>query len=102
MIHVSPMGRDSCWQIKIFKSEHKGCFWDNANKTASSSWLGKTFVKKFELNSKLGVVAFQDEVFNNLKLSISRKKSYMARRKALELVHGTIAQQFSKIINYCL
>ncbi|XP_042396840.1 uncharacterized protein LOC121986986 [Zingiber officinale] len=102
VIHVSRMGHDSCWQIKTFKSEHNGCFWDVSNRTASSSWLGKTFVKKFKVNSKLGVIPFKDQVYSSLKLSISRKKAYLAKRKTLELVQGTIAQQFSKIRNYCL
>ncbi|XP_073119930.1 uncharacterized protein [Henckelia pumila] len=101
VIHVSPMGHDSCWQIKTFQPKHNSCFWDHSNRTASSSWLSKTFVKKFKSNMKLGTIEFKDEVNSTLKLIISRKRAYLAKRKALEMVQGTIQQQFCRIRNYC-
>ncbi|XP_073067180.1 uncharacterized protein [Primulina eburnea] len=80
VIHVSPVNKDSCWQIKTFKTEHKNCYWNVKNKNIKSSWLGETFVSKLKSNPKL---------------------AYLGRKKALKLVDGSIAEQFSQIRNYC-
>ncbi|XP_073157866.1 uncharacterized protein [Henckelia pumila] len=101
VVHVSPMGNDSCWQIKTFQPKHNSCFWNLKNRNANSSWLAKTFSKKFKTNSKLGTSEFKQEIDDSLKISITRKQAYLAKRKAIDIVQGAVNEQFSKIRNYC-
>ncbi|XP_075520701.1 uncharacterized protein LOC142553992 isoform X2 [Primulina tabacum] len=100
VIHVSPVNKDSCWQIKTFKPEHKNCYWNVKNKNIKSSWLGETFVSKLKSNPKLGTREFREEVKSTLNVSLTYKQAYLGRKKALKLVDGSIAEQFSQIRNY--
>ncbi|XP_073067176.1 uncharacterized protein [Primulina eburnea] len=101
VIHVSPVNKDSCWQIKTFKTEHKNCYWNVKNKNIKSSWLSETFVSKLKSNPKLGTREFREEVKSTLNVSLTYKQAYLSRKKALKLVDGSIAEQFSQIRNYC-
>ncbi|XP_075481378.1 uncharacterized protein LOC142522108 [Primulina tabacum] len=101
VIHVSPVNKDSCWQIKTFKPEHKNCYWNVKNKNIKSSWLGETFVSKLKSNPKLGTRELREEVKSTLNVSLTYKQAYLGRKKALKLVDGSIAEQFSQIRNYC-
>ncbi|XP_073152770.1 uncharacterized protein [Henckelia pumila] len=65
-------------------------------------WLAKTFAKKFKSNPKLGTSEFRKEVNSTLKVLISRKQAYMAKRKAIDIMEGNIKEQFRKIRNYCV
>ncbi|XP_075474846.1 uncharacterized protein LOC142505652 [Primulina tabacum] len=87
--------------IKTFKPEHKNCYWNVKNKNIKSSWLGETFVSKLKSNPKLGTREFQEEVKSTLNVSLTYKQAYLGRKKALKLVDGRIAEQFSQIRNYC-
>lgn len=100
-ILVSPMNNDSCLQIKTFQSEHENCYWNVRNKNINSSWLGSTFVNKLKSNPKLGTKEFREEVRSTLNVALTYKQAYLGRRKALKLVDGSIAEQFSQIRNYC-
>ncbi|XP_073126653.1 uncharacterized protein [Henckelia pumila] len=95
------MNKDSCWQVKKFESEHNNCYWNYKNKTIYSSWLAKTFAKKFKSNSKLGTKEFRQELCDTLKTSITKKQAYLAKGKSLKIVEGSIEEQFSRIRNYC-
>ncbi|XP_073067170.1 uncharacterized protein [Primulina eburnea] len=83
VIHVSSVNKDSCWQIKTFKPEHKNCYWNVKNKNIKSSTR-----------------EFREEVKSTLNVSLTYKQAYLGRKKALKLVDGSIAEQFSQIKNY--
>ncbi|XP_075473312.1 uncharacterized protein LOC142504315 [Primulina tabacum] len=87
--------------IKTFESEHKNCYWNVKNKNIKSSWLGETFVNKLKSNPKLGTKEFREEVKSTLNVALTYKQAYLGRKKALNLVDGSIAEQFSRIRNYC-
>ncbi|XP_073138763.1 uncharacterized protein [Henckelia pumila] len=101
LIHVSMMTNDSCWQVKTFEEKHDNCVWKVENKCITSTWLGKTFVQKFITNPKLGSLEFKNEIHTSMNAKISKKVAYLAKRKALSLVEGSVEEQFGKIRNYC-
>ncbi|XP_075500160.1 uncharacterized protein LOC142538746 [Primulina tabacum] len=101
MIHVAKMTNDSCWQVRNFDGCHIHCVRDFKNKCVNSTWLGKTFAKKFSTNPKLGHLEFREEISTILQSDFSRKTAYMAKRKALKLVQGSVAEQFRQIRKYC-
>ncbi|XP_073119764.1 uncharacterized protein [Henckelia pumila] len=100
-ILCSPMNKDSCWQIKTFIPEHDNCYWHSKNRSIKAGWLGSTFEKKFKSNPKLGTSEFKVEVENTLNTTISYKQAYLAKKKAMKLVEGSIQEQFSRIRDYC-
>ncbi|KAG8374214.1 hypothetical protein BUALT_Bualt11G0107800 [Buddleja alternifolia] len=100
-VHVSLMQGDHTWQIKTYNPEHSNCYWNYNNKSLRSNWIGKTFVKKFKSNPKLGTSAFRDEICTTLKANVSRSQAYRAKRKALKIMQGNIEDQFSRIRDYC-
>ncbi|XP_073152403.1 uncharacterized protein [Henckelia pumila] len=100
-IHVAKMTNDSCWQVRTLHDKHNKCSWDLKNKCITSAWLGKTFVKRFNTNPKLGTIEFRNEICGSLKADVSRKVTYLAKKKALQLVQGTAEEQFRQIRSYC-
>ncbi|XP_042436851.1 uncharacterized protein LOC122022801 [Zingiber officinale] len=101
LIHVSMMTNDTCWQVKTFEEKHNNCVWTIENECITSSWLGKTFVKNFMTNPKIGSLEFKNEIRESMNAEISRKVAYLAKRKTLSLVEGSVEEQFGKIRNYC-
>ncbi|XP_075515960.1 uncharacterized protein LOC142550788 [Primulina tabacum] len=95
------MTNDSCWQVRNFDGCHSHCVRDFKNKCVNSTWLGKTFAKKFSTNPKLGHLEFREEISTILQSDFSRKTAYMAKRKTLKLVQGSVAEQFRQIRKYC-
>lgn len=101
IIHVAKMTNDSCWQVRNFVDNHSNCARDYANKCINSTWLAKTYVKKFSINPKLGPLEFREEICTTLQSDISRKVAYLAKRKAIKLVQGSADEQFQQIRKYC-
>ncbi|XP_073271530.1 uncharacterized protein [Primulina huaijiensis] len=58
-------------------------------------------MSKLKSNPKLGTKEFREEVKSTLNVSLTYKQAYLGRKKALKLVDGSIAEQFSQIRNYC-
>ncbi|XP_012838022.1 PREDICTED: uncharacterized protein LOC105958562 [Erythranthe guttata] len=100
-IHVSPMQNDKTWQIKTYVSDHNNCYWNYNNNNLKSNWIGKTFMKKFKENPKLGTTEFRNEVCTTLKVSVSKSQAYRAKQKALKAIQGSEEEQFQKIRSYC-
>ncbi|XP_075489632.1 uncharacterized protein LOC142528465 [Primulina tabacum] len=50
---------------------------------------------------KLGTREFREEVKSTLNVALTYKQAYLGRKKALKLVDGSIAEQFSRVRNYC-
>lgn len=101
-IHVSKMQNDHSWQIKTYNPTHTKCSWNYNNSSLKSGWISKTFMKKLKENPKLGTNEFRSEICTTLKANISKSQAYRARRKALQIIQGTLEEQFSKIYDYCL
>ncbi|XP_073153766.1 uncharacterized protein [Henckelia pumila] len=80
---------------------HSNCVRDLKNNCVNSTWLGNTFAKKFSTNPKLGHLEFKEEISVMFQSDFSRKTAYMAKRKALKLVQGSVEEQFRKIRMYC-
>ncbi|XP_073030769.1 uncharacterized protein [Primulina eburnea] len=49
----------------------------------------------------MGTRKFREEVKSTLNVALTYKQAYLGRKKALKLVDGSIAEQFSRIRNYC-
>lgn len=86
---------DKDFSIKTQRLFLGSCKYDSEFKLAGKEFYKKknksnsklTFVAfRDEVFSELSVIAFRDKVFDILKLNIPRNKSYLARRKTLELV----------------
>ncbi|KAL0395067.1 UNVERIFIED_CONTAM: hypothetical protein Slati_4472900 [Sesamum latifolium] len=101
-VYVSPMQGDKSWQVKGYNSVHSKCSWNYNNNNIRSGWLGKTFAKKFKDNPKLGTNEFRSEICSTLKCNISKQQAYRAKQKAVNILLGTLKEQFSTIRDYCL
>ncbi|KAG6501492.1 hypothetical protein ZIOFF_041373 [Zingiber officinale] len=52
-------------------------------------------------NPKLGSLEFKNEICESMNAEIYRKLAYLAKRKALSLVEGSVEEEFGKSRNYC-
>ncbi|XP_075481245.1 uncharacterized protein LOC142521957 [Primulina tabacum] len=95
------MTNESCWQIRTFDDKNNKCFREFSNKSINSTWLAKTFSRIIATNPKMGTNEFKQEICRTLNVNISRKVAYVAKRKALMLVQGTVEEQYRQIRRYC-
>ncbi|KAL0396443.1 UNVERIFIED_CONTAM: hypothetical protein Scaly_0092700 [Sesamum calycinum] len=83
-----------------FGGSNKGKFVERSE-CLKSGWTGKTFVKKFKDNPKLGISEFRNELCTTLKANVSKWRAYKAKKKAMDLMQGKMKEQFNKIWDYC-
>ncbi|KAK4426503.1 hypothetical protein Salat_1418900 [Sesamum alatum] len=101
-VYVSPMQGDKSWQVKGYNPTHSKFSWNYHNSNIKSGWFGKTFVNKFKDNPKLGTNEFMSEICSTLKGNISKQQAYRAKQIAVEILQGSLKEQFSTIRDYCL
>ncbi|XP_051133113.1 uncharacterized protein LOC127252829 [Andrographis paniculata] len=58
-------------------------------------------MKKLKENPKLDPGGFRDEICRTLRCKVSMSKAYRARRKALDLLHGSNVEQYGLLGDYC-
>ncbi|KAI3443654.1 hypothetical protein Pfo_000319 [Paulownia fortunei] len=92
---------DKSWQLKGYNPVYNKCSWNYNNLSLRSCWIGKTFMKKFKDNLKLGTNELRSELCITLKANVSKQPAYRAKQKALKLLQGSLKEQFSKIRDYC-
>ncbi|XP_051149258.1 uncharacterized protein LOC127263977 [Andrographis paniculata] len=98
---VSKVQGDEAWKLCSMNEVHSKCGWTYDNTSIKSSWIGKTFMKKLKENPKLDPGAFRDEICRTLRCKVSMSKAYRARRKALDLLHGSNVEQYDLLWDYC-
>ncbi|KAK4413638.1 hypothetical protein Salat_2776600 [Sesamum alatum] len=66
------MQNDHSWKVKSYNPVHNKYSWAYNNKNLNPIWIGKTFMKKFKDNPKLGVNEFKSELCTILKTNVSK------------------------------
>ncbi|KAL8508027.1 hypothetical protein ACS0TY_018552 [Phlomoides rotata] len=90
---------ESTFQIREYMSEHtcapvlKVC-------NLKSSWLGKKYISDFQNDPNRKLDGWRKDKMRVLRIELSKKQAYRARAKALELIEGFPAEQYSKIWDY--
>ncbi|KAH0645086.1 hypothetical protein KY284_032970 [Solanum tuberosum] len=98
-IYASKANEDEPFMIKTISPDHS-CGNQRENKTIDSGFLAKKYADEFKINSSWGVKEFQAHVMRKHSCTLSRHQSYMAKKKALDLITGTKEEQFDMLWDY--
>ncbi|KAL8463285.1 hypothetical protein ACS0TY_034073 [Phlomoides rotata] len=98
-INLLKMHEESTFQIREYRSEHK-CAPVFKVCNLKSTWLGKKFISDFQNdpNRKLG--GWRKDKIRALGIGMTQQQAYRSRTKALELIGGVPAEQYSKLWDY--
>ncbi|XP_059627022.1 uncharacterized protein LOC132269799 [Cornus florida] len=100
-IHASKPSNEQCLRIKTFTIEHNSCLWTHSSKQAISSYLANKYLEQVRLNPTMGHVALQSTIAAELDLDVSTYKARRAKKRALGIIEGDEAEQYSKLKDYC-
>ncbi|XP_059658764.1 uncharacterized protein LOC132305075 [Cornus florida] len=100
-IHASKPSNEQCLRIKTFTIEHNNCLWTHSSKQATSSYLANKYLEQVRLNPTMGHVALQSTIAAELDLDVSTYKARRAKKRALGIIEGDEAEQYSKLRDYC-
>ncbi|XP_038719959.1 uncharacterized protein LOC120012589 [Tripterygium wilfordii] len=88
------------WELKTVVGEHV-CERTNENKMLNSKWLANRLVDKMRRNPKMKLVEIIQKVRDKYTIEISKTVASRARKKALEVVHGSYSEQYKRLHDFC-
>ncbi|KAH7518440.1 hypothetical protein FEM48_Zijuj09G0171800 [Ziziphus jujuba var. spinosa] len=99
-VHTSNMQAQETFQIKTLQEEYT-CTRSLTNRFMKSKWLAKRYFNDFRENLNMKLSTFQDKVKQDLIVDIKRSQAYRARKKANSMAAGDVAEQYSRLWDYC-
>lgn len=98
--YCSKVQNERTFQLKTLVDEHT-CSKSFKNRRLSSKWLSKHIVDDVKEQPRIKLVSIQDKLKRKYVVQISRGKAFRAKQKALDIVHGSHKEQYSKLWEYC-
>lgn len=71
------------------------------NKHVTSPWLSKHFMEQFRLNPSMDYQSFREMTSSTKFSNVSKSTFYRAKKKARELLEGSIKDQYAILDDYC-
>ncbi|XP_028125572.1 uncharacterized protein LOC114322469 [Camellia sinensis] len=71
------------------------------NRQVNFTWLSKKYLETLKSNPSILVQSFKQIVQKDHKVGISRSQVYRTKRKAQELIEGSLMEQYAKLWDYC-
>ncbi|XP_015949831.1 uncharacterized protein LOC107474703 [Arachis duranensis] len=96
----SKVGGSDCFRIKTLNGKHT-CGRNYSGRLASSSWISKKIANNISRGEEMKLATVIQTIQDKYMANISVGKTYWARRKAREEVHGRAIQQYAKLRDYC-
>ncbi|XP_071901078.1 uncharacterized protein [Coffea arabica] len=98
-IYAKKLSGEGSVQIRTFEDIHN-CGFTYENPLVNSGWVGRKYCEEFRSNPKVDMEHFRKTVMKENKCSFSKKQTYRARKKALDIIHGSESDQYSKLGAY--
>nr|XP_027088467.1 uncharacterized protein LOC113709811 [Coffea arabica] len=98
-IYARKLGGEGSVQIRTFEDIHK-CGFTYENPLVNFGWVGRKYCEKFKSNPKVDVEHFRKIVMKDNKCSFTKKQTYRARKKALDIIHDSESDQYRKLGAY--
>lgn len=97
---VSKVPRQITFQIKTCVMEHN-CTRSYKNVRLNSKFLFNKLINKVKDQPNIKLSRIQERVQKKYVVHISRSKAYRAKRRALDKVEGSHAEQYASLWDYC-
>ncbi|XP_023743563.2 uncharacterized protein LOC111891725 [Lactuca sativa] len=94
------MSEDKSFQIKSLISEHNCAKNFKFGSIVTYKWIGTHFKHQFYNNQKMSVQMLREEVKTNFGINVSMSRCRRAKKYALSLVEGTIAENYARLWSY--
>lgn len=99
-IFVSKVGGSHSFRVKTLKPKHTCCLTFNST-MASSKWVAEKVVDSMRTNPNIKLSEVIEEVRKNYMADVLVTMAYWGRKKAKEKLHGSYAEQYNKLWDYC-
>ncbi|KAM2845960.1 hypothetical protein COP1_028340 [Malus domestica] len=99
-LHASQMQNDTTWQIKVLVDEHT-CSRVWRNKHFTFKLMAEKYIDRFRDDPRTDAKTLQTVIKREMELEVSLDQCFRARHEALELIRGSIAEQYGKVWEYC-
>ncbi|XP_052624932.1 uncharacterized protein LOC128132415 [Lactuca sativa] len=94
------MSEDKSFQIKSLISEHNCAKNFKFGSIVTYKWIGTHFKHQFYNNQKMSVRMLREEVKTDFGINVSMSQCRRAKKYALSLVEGTIAENYARLWSY--
>ncbi|KAK6790945.1 hypothetical protein RDI58_010026 [Solanum bulbocastanum] len=98
---ASKMQRDNFFQIKTYDPTHTCKEWHHENRTITSSFIARKYLKEIGSNRNGSLADFRDRVSVDLRAKVTLSQVKRAKRKAISLLDGDFKDQFKMMWDYC-
>ncbi|XP_028057020.1 uncharacterized protein LOC114261011 [Camellia sinensis] len=98
VLYVSKYDGDA-FQVKTYNKKHT-CSKTYNNRNITSKILAQ-FMEELRINPNWPVSAMKQRIRKDLKLDVSTSQIYRAKKRAFLMIHGTDANRYSKLWDYC-
>ncbi|XP_030509786.1 uncharacterized protein LOC115724609 isoform X1 [Cannabis sativa] len=93
-------GDNNTVRVNKLNNEHDcGIVFDN--KLVTSSWLASHYLEQFRLNPNMQYEAFREMISKSKYSDISGSTFYRAKKKARDLLNGSVKDQYAILDDYC-
>ncbi|XP_038696072.1 uncharacterized protein LOC119993166 [Tripterygium wilfordii] len=101
LLFCSKLKGADTWELKTVYNEHV-CERTSGKILLNSKWLANRLVDKMRRNPKMKLAEIMQKVRDKYTIDISKTLASRARKKALEVVHGSYAEQYKRLNGYVL
>nr|XP_033517478.1 uncharacterized protein LOC104117334 [Nicotiana tomentosiformis] len=96
------MQRDTTLQISKYKPTHTWKEWNYENRTITSSFIARKYLKEIKSNNSWSLLEFRDRVSLDLRAKVTLSQAKRAKMKVIALIDGDIKDQYKMIWDYCI
>ncbi|CAH9122391.1 unnamed protein product [Cuscuta epithymum] len=101
LIYCSKVGCSETYKVKTFISSHT-CQKEGVKANfADTKWLGNKLIEDFREHPNMTGPEVKDLIYKKCNVMASIAKAYRVKAYASQSLHGNVAQQYSKLPNYC-
>ncbi|KAH6807214.1 hypothetical protein C2S51_028322 [Perilla frutescens var. frutescens] len=101
LIFCSKVGNFETYKVKTFVDNHNCQKEEVREKFANTTWLGNMVIGDFRNHPKMTGEELKSLVAEKYKITISISKAYRIKEHAQQLLDGDVAQQYSRLADYC-
>nr|XP_016458547.1 PREDICTED: uncharacterized protein LOC107782209 [Nicotiana tabacum] len=96
------MQRDTTLQIRKYKPKYTCKEWNYKNRTITSSFIARKYLKEIKSNRGWSLLEFRDRVSVDLRAKVTLSQAKRAKMKAIALIDGDIKDQYKMMWDYCI
>lgn len=100
LLYARAMADKVTFKVKTLNANHDCALVFN-NPRLDSTWLSKKYINKFRYDTNLSKSTFVELVQDDCMSSVSNMQFYRARKKTLNVIRGSIEEQYQLLEDHC-